>query len=110
MPRKKRGAGEERPPLWKRVSIGRVISIFLTLVIIFILLSFLGLFSVILIGPLPTGNIAVIPITGTITTGTGGYGGGTSATKVVKWIEDAENTARLILENHGLRMLKKMKK
>ena len=100
MARKKRGAKvkEEKPPLWRRISIGRIVSIFLTLIIIFILISFLGMFSLLIIGPIPTGNIAVIPISGTITAGTGGYGSGTSATKVVKWIEDAE-------ENEGIKAI-----
>jgi protease-4 len=94
MPRKKRGAGEERVPLWKRISIGRIISIFLTLVIIFILLSFLGLFSIILVGPMPTGNIAVIPIKGTITTDQA-YGSRTSSTKVSEWIKGAEESTEI---------------
>jgi len=88
MPRKKRG-GEESVPLWRRISIGRVISIFLSLVIILILLSFLGLFSFILVGPMPVGNIAVIPIKGTITTDDA-YGSRTSSTQVAEWIRDAE--------------------
>jgi len=99
MARKKRGAKskEEVVPLWKKIPVGRIISIFLSLIIIFLMLSFLGMFSLLIIGNIPTGNIAVIPITGTITAGTDGYSG-TSATKIVKWIQDAE-------ENDGIKAI-----
>lgn len=95
MPGKKRGAGEKRVPLWKRISIGRVIMIILLVMLIFIVFSFFSLLAVVIVGPIPAGNIALIQITGTIRSGGSGYGSAVSAVDVVKWIEDADEDEQI---------------
>jgi len=90
---KKRGESKqnkEKPGILSRISIGRIISILFILILVFMLLSLFGLFAAIFVGPVPTGNIAVIPITGTITAEGYSYGSTVSATKTIEWIEDAE--------------------
>ncbi|MBN2111581.1 signal peptide peptidase SppA [Candidatus Woesearchaeota archaeon] len=73
-----------------RISIGRIISVIFSLIMIFLLISILGLFTAVFFGPIPHGNIAVIHIKGYITASGDRYGGGTSAEDIVQFIQDAE--------------------
>ena len=83
---KKRGEKEN----WlRKISLGRIVSIIFSLIIIMILISFLGLMTAVFIGPIPQGNVAVIHIEGMITS-SGGFGGTTSAEKIIKFIHTAE--------------------
>ncbi len=83
---KKRG---EKESILRRISIGRIISIILTLIMIFILFSLVGIVAALIIGPVPSGNIAVIHIAGVITS-EDRYGGGTSANQIIGFIKAAE--------------------
>lgn len=95
---KKRGvrrssrSAEETPKqsFLSKISLGRIISVFFSIIIILILLSFLSLLIAVFIGPVPSGNIAVIPITGMITAESSGYGAGTASSKIVPLIKEAE--------------------
>lgn len=88
-------SSEKKPGFFSRISIGRIIIIILLVILILSVFSFFGLLAVVLIGPIPTGNIAVIPITGVIRSGDGGYGSTASAQKIVAWIENAEEDEKI---------------
>ncbi len=85
----------DKVSLLRRISIGRVISLTFTIIMIFILFSFLGLLFTVFFGVIPTGNIAVIPIEGTITAGSAGYGGGASSSEIVKLIQRADENSEI---------------
>lgn len=80
---------DEQVSWLRRISFGRIISIVFSLLIIFLLISLLGLFTAVFFGPIPSGNIAVIHIKGFITASGETYGG-TSAEKIIDFIQDAE--------------------
>ena len=75
----------------ERITIGGVIRLIFLVMMIFVLISFMGLFAAVFFGALPTGNIAVIPITGTITSGSGGgFSTLASSSQIVEWIKNAD--------------------
>jgi protease-4 len=80
--------GLEKQSFIRRISIGRIVSILLTLILIFVLISFFGLIAALVVGPQPSGNIAVIHIKGIIRAD--GYGSSTSAIETVELIRKAE--------------------
>jgi protease-4 len=84
----------EKAPLWRSISLGRIISILFSIIIIFILLSFLGMIAAVFIGPVPTGNIAVIDIHGMILADDFSYGD-TSSERVARLISDADENDQI---------------
>lgn len=81
---------DEKGSLLRRMSIGRIISILFSIILLLIALLFLGLIVSIFIGPMPHGNIAVIHISGFITAEGYRYGGSTSSANIIGFINKAE--------------------
>lgn len=85
---------ETKQSWWKRISIGRAISIMMSLIILFFMIMIFGLFAAVIVGPVPTGNIAVIHIDGMITAQEG-YGNFVFSSKIVEFIKKADQDSQI---------------
>lgn len=77
-------------PWYRRISIGRLISLAFSLIMVFILFTVLGVFISLIAAPLPSGNIAIITVEGTISGGSYRYMSVASSPAIVDLIEKAE--------------------